>query len=171
MQEIWKSLKGVVKHGNNYEVSNFGRVRSVDRIESYNGKTRKRKGKIIESRFDSHGYPIVLLYLNGMSKFYKIHRLVGLVFLDNPDNLPTINHKDGNKKNNHISNLEWATYGENNKHAYDNGLKHKKLSKEDIEYIQKVYKPYDKEFGSRALSKKFGVSQGRISGVARGVNV
>lgn len=69
-------------------------------------RLEKEKVKIIKSRFDSHGYPIVLLYLNGMSKFYKIHRLVGLVFLDNPDNLPTINHKDGNKKNNHISNLE-----------------------------------------------------------------
>ena len=66
------------------------------------------------------GYKVVGLWDKGVSEVCYIHRLVGEAFLPNPDNKHTINHKDGDKGNNHLSNLEWATNSENNQHAYDN---------------------------------------------------
>lgn len=170
MEETWKSLKGIVECGDNYEISSMGIVKSISRYETYikNGKKvkRKRNEKIMTNKFDNYGYAYVNLFLDGKKKICKTHRLVALAFIPNPDNLPTVNHKDGDKSNAHIDNLEWATYGENNKHAYDTGLKPKKLSDNNKEWIREVYKPYDKRFGSRALAKKFGVGQATISNIA-----
>lgn len=155
MQEIWKPLKDVVVFGDNYEVSNLGRVRHI-----------KKRWRELKPTINSHGYQRVLLYLDGKCKTIKVHKLVALMFIPNPNNLPVINHKDGNKLNNEVANLEWVTYSENNQHAYDTGLRSKKLSDEDKEWIKKVYKPYSKTFGSRALGKKFGVRQSTISAIA-----
>lgn len=163
-EEIWKSLKNIVELGDYYEVSNFGSIRSVDRVDEYLG--RKRKGKIITKSKDTKGYLRVELHLDGRKKRYKVHRLVAMTFIPNKENKPQVNHIDGDKTNNYVNNLEWSTNGENNKHAYDIGLKPKKISNEDKHWIKKVYKPYDKEFGSRALAKKFGVGQATISDIA-----
>lgn len=67
---------------------------------------------------DKDGYFSVFLYKNGKVARRRVHRLVAKAFLPNPDNKPIVNHKDGNKQNNHVNNLEWATISENNKHAY-----------------------------------------------------
>lgn len=103
--ETWKSIP--IKEFSFYEVSSFGRVK--------NGKRLLKTGL-------SHGYPAVTLCNNGYRKTIRVYRLVAISFLENPNNLPCINHKDGNKENSNVENLEWCTYGQNEKHAWNHGL-------------------------------------------------
>lgn len=107
MSELWKDIKGLE---NQYQISSYGRV---IRISKYGLKSFSLGSK------DAHGYITVTI----KGKIFKIHRLVAEAFLPNPENKKTVNHKNGCKTHNHISNLEWATQSENNKHAFDNGLK------------------------------------------------
>lgn len=117
--EIWVDIKGYEGY---YQVSNFGRVRSLDRIiiKNDNGNQYNifRRGKILHQMTASSQYKQVRL----CKKLYSVHRLVAEAFLDNLDNKPQVNHKDGNKSNNKVDNLEWVTPRENMQHAVDNGL-------------------------------------------------
>lgn len=97
----------------NYIITIDGRV--------FNIKTEKELKKF--NRVNQYEAVNIQLGKRGIYKTKTIHRLIGLGFIPNPENKPTINHKDGNKKNYDISNLEWATYSENNTHAYKTGLK------------------------------------------------
>ena len=119
--EIWKSIKG---YEGLYEVSNLGNVRSVDRTvnTALNHGTRIVKGKIIKPILTNKGYFQVCLSKECKLKYASIHRLVAEAFIDNPENLPVVNHKDGNKLNNRVDNLEWCTYQYNHWHARENGL-------------------------------------------------
>ena len=101
----------------------------------------------------------------GRQKKFKIHRLVAEMFLDNPLNLAEVDHIHGIKMDNYFKNLRWVTVTENNQYAYDTNAKQSKFNEEQVRYIRKVYKPYDKKFGQRALAKKFGVSQPAIRAI------
>lgn len=98
------------KEYNGYHVYADGRVYST------------KRGIFLKPDIQRHGYHQVRLSYDGASKAYKVHRLVGLLFIPNPDRLPQINHKDGNKSNNNVSNLEWCTALHNNNHAKELGL-------------------------------------------------
>lgn len=108
-KEIWKSVEG---YKGLYEVSNFGRVRSLDRmVINSDGVKRLWKGEIRKPYKDARenkGYLRVGLHKDGIIKKFAIHRLVAKAFLQNPYNLPQVNHKDENKANNCVSNLEWC---------------------------------------------------------------
>lgn len=126
MQELWKDIKDFEGY---YQVSNLGRVRSLTRTEVYQRKdssnltTRVRQGRDLISKTDRYGYCVVHLRKDGAVNIYPtIHRLVAEAFIENPENKPTVNHKDCDKKNNLVCNLEWNTISENTKHASDNGL-------------------------------------------------
>lgn len=111
MEEIWKDIKG---YEGFYMVSNKGRVKSVDRkVITRNrwGEVEKNfKGKIISPTLcKKTGYYHVVLNNSDKGKTFKVHRLVAIAFLENKDNLPQVNHKDENKKNNCVDNLEWCT--------------------------------------------------------------
>ena len=101
--EEWKSIPG---YEGLYEVSSYGRVRSVDR---YDNRNCFRKGKVLSPGIRLDGYLIINLCCNGKYKTISVHRLVALTFLPNPDNLPCVNHKDEDKTNNRVDNLEWCT--------------------------------------------------------------
>lgn len=87
------------------------------------GVVQGKRGNILQGTLNGKGYKILSLYIDGKVKTKAIHRMVAELFVPNPDNLPEVNHKDGNKMNNHKDNLEWTTRGGNIKHAYDTGLR------------------------------------------------
>ncbi len=121
--EEWKDIIGYEGY---YQISNFGNVKSLERrIEAGISRRGFRliKERILKPRIDNLGYYGILLSFNNIKRGFRIHRLVGIHFIHNPENKTTINHIDGIKTNNHISNLEWNTYSENNQHAFDLGLK------------------------------------------------
>lgn len=121
MTEVWKPILGYEGY---YDVSNTGKVRSLDRKRNNVRYSRNLKGKELKQSFGNSGYLQVNLSVFGKQKIFMVHRLVGIAFVENDDIefKIAINHKDGNKTNNNASNLEWVSYSENQKHAYENGL-------------------------------------------------
>ena len=123
--------------------------------------------RFIDSGLTTKKYKRVCLTANGKHTYHHVHRLVAEAFIPNPLNLPQVNHKDGNKLNNVVGNLEWCSASKNMKHSYDTGLHFRKLSPDDIHFILNHYVPRDKEFGTRALSRRFNVSQTAICQVLK----
>lgn len=100
MIEEWRPIVG---YEGLYEVSSYGRVRSLDR---YDNRNCFRKGKVLSPAKDKNGYLKVVLNCNGKCKTTNVHRLVAQAFLTNPDNLPQVNHKNDDKSDNRVENLE-----------------------------------------------------------------
>lgn len=107
--EQWKPIEGT---NGKIEVSNQGRVRSL--LRGY--------PRVLLTQVDKKGYHRVRVSIAGEKKTYKLHREVAKAFLPNIDNLPQVNHKDGDKSNNNVTNLEWVTNAENARHAIRSGL-------------------------------------------------
>ena len=124
MKELWKPVKG--GYESRYLISSKGRIKSVARYIYYRKGSNVatwRESKLLKPKISKHGYLHIILRIGKLQKDFSIHRLVAIAFIDNPDNLPTIDHIDGNKLNNNVNNLEWVSYKENNQRAYDLGLK------------------------------------------------
>ena len=127
--EEWRDIQG---YEGLYQVSNLGRVRSLDR-EVYTSASSKRgsfvrsaKGAVMKQGKrpkDNGAYLFVILQRHGKSKAFCTHRLVAEAFIPNPDGKSQVNHIDGNKANNAVSNLEWVTPKENTAHAFAHGLR------------------------------------------------
>ena len=115
MKEEWKDIEG---YEGLYQISNFGRVKSFHGEKERILTPRSNKG--------GHFYPRVALYKNGKAYSAKIHRLVGKAFILNTENRPQLNHRNGDRTDCSVGNLEWVTASENQKHAY----KLKKLREE-----------------------------------------
>ena len=136
---IWKHVVG---YKGSYIVSNDGVIRSVSRDIKNNldrsvvGITH-RKGKELCRTITAFGYCVVKLYLESKKKTIFVHRLVAEAFIPNPQKLPYVNHKDGNKLNNNAVNLEWCTASQNTQHAYDNGLMNTKRGEQNYRSVLK----------------------------------
>lgn len=109
--EIWKDIKD---YEGLYQVSNKGRIKSLERRCKTAKGSRLVPEKIYAQTLDTYGYPIVTLHKNGKRKTMTIHRLVANAFIENPNNYSSVNHIDENKMNNSINNLEWCTTQYNN---------------------------------------------------------
>ena len=165
--EVWK---GIVGYEELFSVSNTGKIFS------------KRTSKILKQNLVDRSYNACITKLNGRNGtnlVLKVHREVAKAFIPNPDNLPFVNHKDGDKLNNNVSNLEWVTPRENIIHALDNGLAtidhllqinedNRKLSDDDVRFVRLNYKAKDRTLGTRALARKYGVTHGVIMDILNG---
>lgn len=111
---IWKDIPGT---DGEYKISNQGKVATT------------KTGRILTPSIDARGYERVCLFKMDRRRRYKVHRLVAITFIPNPGNKEQVNHKDGNKRNNSVENLEWVTNEENMHHSRENGLHdgHKKF--------------------------------------------
>ena len=121
IDEIWKDITG---YEGLYQVSNLGKVKSLNKsIIRNNGRRQTFKEKTLKKGLSSNGYYSVSLTKNGKGKTFNIHKLVATAFIENKNNDKCINHIDGNKRNNNVTNLEWCSYGHNEKEAYKLRLK------------------------------------------------
>jgi hypothetical protein len=173
---VWKSIPGFP-----YAVSNTGLVKSLPReyCQKYpSGKIghRTTKERILSTDYKSNkGYPVCFIYKNGNSRREFIHRLVAKAFIPNPDRLPQVNHKNGNKSDNRVSNLEWCDNDYNQQHAKELGLRkgtnlgednpNSKLKAMDVYKIKLA-----KIFGMRNkdLAEIFGVDRHTITNITKG---
>lgn len=167
MTEIWKDVVGYEEY---FQVSNTGKIFSKRSNKELKQTIHKTGYYTFATRFSGRGSP---------AKCFKPHILVAKAFIDNPENKPTVNHIDGNKLNNYVDNLEWATYSEQARHAIDTGLNvptrgtersTAKLTEDDVRYIRNVYKRGHPLYGCRALAEQFGVHHTKISRAIRGVS-
>lgn len=166
--EIWKQVAG---YEGLYEVSNIGRVKSLERTLVSNRCTVVKKSKIKPLNNAFNGYLSCALLNNGSIKTHFVHRLVAFAFIQNEFNKPFVNHKNGIKTDNRVENLEWCTRSENAKHSFTIGLqdnkgeshpKHK-LSSEQVLEIRAKYKPYVYE--RKKLAEEYGVGWTTIKGI------
>lgn len=161
MEEIWKAIK---EYNNYYEVSNFGNVRSLDRIaKTKAGVIKPTKGKVLRLTLKNNGYKTVMLCVNDKRKRFHVHRLVAQAFIPNPENKSEVNHKDGNKANNNVANLEWNTKSENMQHAVLNNLckigeesRSAKLSEKTVIAIKRLFR-INPNFNKCQIAKKLNV--------------
>ena len=160
MIEKWRPVPGYTR----YEVSTFGRVRSVDHIDNLG---RKHHGKILRQVSDGKGnYLYVTMTSPIGSRRESVHRIVASAFLPNPEGYNEINHIDEDKKNNSVWNLEWCSRSYNNSYGGRmNGEKNhqSKLKEHEARYIKE-----HPEEGTVALAKKFGISLSQTSAIIHG---
>ncbi len=167
--EIWKDITGYEGY---YQVSNYGRVKSLERwVLSKNNKKMPVKEKILKLQNDKDGYKIVELNKNSIGIHFRVHRLVALTFISNPENKPEVNHKNGIKFDNRLGNLEWNTDLENRTHAIESGLQiqkgigngRSKLTEEQVLEIRLI----GKSIFATVLAKKYNVSNVVIGNVIK----
>lgn len=135
MQNIeWRKIKGFEGL---YEISNTGMVKSLPRLKhSNNGDYYTREKILKQTSAQGEYYRVPLTDKNHIKKYFLVHRLIAQAFIDNPNNLQEVNHKDGNKLNNNINNLEWCDRKYNVRHAYKMGLNPSR--RKIIEYISSL---------------------------------
>jgi len=160
-KEVWLPIPGFEK----YHVSNFGRVKRVK-------KTWSHEPKILTPWTESHGYKQVELTDNGVTKTFRVHRLVLSVFVgDAPDDKPEANHKDGKRDNNSIDNLEWVSSRDNMKWSYSQNIRGKLYGEKShlaklTNGIVLAIRAEDKTT-IRKLAKKYGVSNSCIHSILK----
>lgn len=167
--EIWKPTVGIP----GYEVSNLGRVKKIPCGRGFNSVERIKTPVISKDGYLMLNWKT----LDGKQHSKPIHRIVAEAFIPNPEQKDTVNHIDGDKKNNSATNLEWATRSEQLTHAYIHGLRsshrgeqstNSKLSKDDVEFIRKNTVKRSRTHGIPAMARKFGVSYETIYNVLSG---
>lgn len=164
--EIWRDIKGY----EDYQVSNLGRVRSLERvILRSDGTTEKRKSRVLKTSQKSNLYDATVLYKNKKHKSFLVHRLVAITFIPNPNNLPQVNHINGIKKDNRVENLEWCTHQENITHSIRTGLKNTNgskncnalLTEKEVLEIRDKYIPF--KYSCRMLAEEYNVKTSTIN--------
>jgi hypothetical protein len=173
MEEIWKTIDG---HKGIFEYSSLGRIKSVGRwvhcIRYNKPYSRFEPEKILKPKNDK-GYLRIGLCINGRRIFRPVHRLIAMAFIPNPQNKPTVNHKNGIKTDNRVENLEWATISENTQHSFDNGLQLPRRGSDNIQSVPVAQFTMEGVWvrdwaGMGDIKRGLGLSQGSISNCIHG---
>ena len=133
MEEIWKDVVG---YEGLYQVSNLGRVKSLSHHCVVGWADFMSKEKILKQSTNNGGYKYVWLHKDGSKKIFKIHRLVAIAFIPNPNGFKCINHRDENRENNCVFNLEWCTHSYNNSYGTRVDKFRKKMGKVVLQYTK-----------------------------------
>ena len=144
MKEIWKEIKGFEGR---YSVSTLGNIRN------------DKSSRLLSPNIGNHGYRKCSWRENGIVEYFLVHRVVAKTFIPNPDGKRTVNHIDGDKLNNRVENLEWATDSEQQLHALDIGLRPPQLTGYDSKASKTIYQfdlqgNFIKEYGSTRCAEK-----------------
>lgn len=158
LEEKWSEVMG---YDGKYLISNNGLLKSFKYTE---------KGRLLAKNINRLGYSVYTLSNNSKTKTHTIHRLVAIAFIPNPDNKDFVNHKDGNKLNNNVDNLEWCTHSENMIHAITTGLKtpisgichyNSRFNKSEILDIR------NSQLSESKLATRYGVNRATIGKIKR----
>lgn len=164
--EIWVD---VPDYEDFYQVSNFGKVKSKDKIITINRKNRqykrKRYGRLLKFYKNNAGYFSVELSKENQSKKFLVHRLIMISFFGKSD--LEVNHINGDKKDNSLKNLEWSTRSDNQNHAYSSGLRKVTFSKQKINEI--ISEHLSNDVSVRSLAKKHNISYSYLKNIIRGL--
>ena len=158
-KEIWRDISGYP----GYQVSNLGRVKSLERKVKHMNSYRTVKEKILNTRKFKNGYLVINLHNKGKRKTMTVHRLVCEAFIPNPNNLQYVNHKDECKTNNNVENLEWCTieyncnFGSRNERISKTNTNGKKSKAVICIETGKIYP------SAREIQRQLGFNQGNIS--------
>ena len=159
-KEVWKDIEGYEGY---YQVSNLGRVRSVDRIvETSLGYKSNRKEKMLKPGLSQDGYELVGLSKSGKTKSFTVHRLVAGKFICQNGALE-VNHINGDKTDNSVRNLEYVTGSENMQHSFDNGLRKNKINREEADEIRDLYA--NTSLTQLEIGKIYGISKNMVSDI------
>lgn len=160
--EVWKDI---VFGKGKYQISNKGRVKTLERTVNCGDKIKMHIPESIMKVRIKSGYVCVGLMVDGKYKQCTIHRLVATHFKENPLNLPCVNHIDGNKENNNDDNVEWCSYSDNQIHAYRlglrNPLKSYKVTDSQKSQIRDIYLSSNRLM--REIASDFGISKATVS--------
>jgi hypothetical protein len=166
--EVWKDVKNYEGH---YQVSSFGQVKSMSRLrKTKGGSYAPLNEKILKQKTNKNGYKVLHLRLEDKESWPSVHRLVADAFISNNENKSTVNHKDCDKSNNNVSNLEWSTHSEQMIHATSNNLLdvrgNPKYSPDFKFFIFNYYKTHNCSVMS--LAKTFEISERTAGRIAKG---
>lgn len=151
------------------EVSNFGRVRTLDRIVPRGKYTQFVKGLILKQYDNGNGYLHVVLGMNGKTVTKKVHRLVAETFISNPDNLTEVNHKDCNRANNNVENLEWCTRSYNRQYREKYGVSQTEALGNPVFAINLTTLEVSHFRSQSEASRELGVFKQNVNNVIKGI--
>ncbi len=172
MKEIFKDITGYEGY---YQVSDHGKIRSLDRQVLHNKyEVQKHKGRLRKQNINRLGYLMILLSRNPKRELKSVHRLVALAFVERVEGKDEINHKDGNKLNNHYLNLEWCTHKENMQHASLLGLmatgQHHGKSKPTKSDVLQIRRMIDRNWKLKDIAPVFNVTPENIYAIKNGIS-
>lgn len=174
MSEVWKDVIGFYGI---YQISDNGFVKAVETIKKKGRGNQFCPERILAFSIEKRGYLRVTLQKDKVKKYFGVHQLVATHFVENPENKKTVNHKDGDKSNNHFENLEWATNKEQINHADLIGLRNisgenskvAKLKDSDIKYIRENYwsNLKNQTSNTKELCEKFSIGKTTLYNIIR----
>lgn len=174
-EEVWKDIPN---YEGIYQASTLGNIRSIGFTQEINNQwgstsVRHKKGRVLKQHINTPGYYSVQVSKDRITKRIMTHRLVAITFIPNPENKREVNHKDSNKLNNRLDNLEWVTPKENNQHYILLGRKRTPLGMDTHNAVlteEIVKEIYLSTLTPKKLSEKLNINKSTISSVKQGVN-
>lgn len=148
-----------IKDFNGYHADELGNIHGI-------------KNTILSKWIDNVGYYQTILYQDGKRKYRRVHRLIAETFIENPNNFKQVNHKDGDKLNNHISNLEWCDNSTNTQHGYDKGLYYTTSRKIEVKAYNKTTGKFIKEYESiRSMCEELCINRKTVTSILKGIKI